>query len=234
MLSILNFNLWNNSLYKKQRIDWFIKRINIDRPDVILLQEVNNSVILDLISLMKELKYEYFVSNTRNNSYEMICSHFRLLDYNYCTFSNSLENKGLLWADINYKGKIITIATSQLEQSINNDKKRLLQLDCSLTFLSKKPLFFFGCDTGSFHNKIDLKNKFYDTWELSGENNFTEYTYDYKINKYIDDNIQARPDRLFTNKQFKDINFNLIGYEKISKDINPSIRLGILLKIFIK
>jgi hypothetical protein len=230
-ITLISFNVWQEPILKKERTEWIYENILKNKPDIILLQEVTNSILLEFVSELRNSNYQYKISNSNRKVYEIICSRRPILNYNFKRFSTSKSGKGIMWVDIKLNSETITVASAQLEQGEENYNKRIGQLSCILNFLAEKRKVILGCDTGllkddHFDGNI-VRDEWRDAWIDGGKNKFAQYTIDSNRNTYA--KTQARPDRIyylgFTQKEST---FELIGTNETKP---PSMHFGLKVTI---
>ena len=229
-LTIISFNMWDNPTLKNERAKWVYENIIQQKPDIILLQEVTNSILLELVSELRNAGYQYKISNNKlRKVYEMICSRRPIIAHKFKSFSTSNTNRGILLADIQLQNDYITVASTQLEQGESNYTKRVGQLSCVLDFLEENDHnVIIGCDTGFLKDEYFSinKDKWKDAW-IDEKNKFARYTIDSNRNNYA--KIQARADRIYyLGFIHKEPTFELIGTEEGK---HPSMHFGIKITI---
>ncbi len=235
-LKVVSFNLWTDPVLRTERSKWVYTQILQEKPDIILFQQVCNNNVLELIKKFRKLNYKYTVSNNGRAAYELICSKWPILDHKFNRYSTSKKGRGLLWADLNVNGTIITVASTQLDQEANDIKKRVGQLDCILKFLAnRRRTTIIGCDTGFLKDEgYDLRGTVWqDAWVSSGKNQLTQYTYDSNRNTNITESVQSRPDRIYYQGAFTELEYELLGTTGCcgTAQVNPSNHFGIRLTI---
>ncbi len=235
-LTVVSFNMWADSFLKNERTEWVYKHILKNKPDVILLQEVSNSIVLDLTKKLRRLDYQYKVANEGRVVYELICSKWPIVDHKFNRYSTSKKGNGVLWADIKINGNIVTVASTQLDQEPEEFQKRLGQLDCIMKFLANRyHTTILGCDTGFGRGEeYDLRGtRWKDAWVTSGKNKLAQYTYDFNRNKNITEQVQTRPDRIYYQGAFTDPDYELVGTLATcgAIKVNPSNHFGIQLTL---
>ena len=226
-LHIIDFNVWHHDLYRKERLEWLIKMIKERLPEVLILQEVNNPIILDLTNELRYLGYQYKISEPHKGVYELLASRYIISNYKFNRYSNSPIGNGVLWADIKVHDEIVTIASTQLD----NSPKRREQLKCILNyFKTRQNPVIIGCDTKNPKGeRLDIDESYwYDVWKMAGRNKYSRFTVDYQRNNNVDDGVQYRPDRVYVNRYFDKhhIYQNLIGTEKMENGCYPSYYFG--------
>lgn len=235
-LTVVSFNMWADPFLKKDRLEWVYKNIIKERPDIILFQEVSNSIVLELAKKLRKLDYQYKVANENRTVYEMICSKWPIINYKFSRYSTSNTHRGVLWADLKINDKKVTVASTQLEQGPESLDKRLGQLDCILKFFANRHhTTIVGCDTGFVKGEnYDLRGtKWKDAWISSGKNKLAQYTVDFNRNKNITEQVQNRTDRIYYQGPFVDPVYSLVGTtgECGNIKVNPSNHFGIELRL---
>lgn len=236
MLTVVSFNVWADSFLKPERTKWIFKHILKERPDVILFQEVSNSNVLEITKKLRKLNYQYKVANESRNVYELICSRWPIVDHKFNRFSTSAQGRGVLWADIKINDNVVTVASSQLDQGLDETQKRIGQLDCVLKFLANRHhTSIVGCDTGfkRGENYDTRGTRWQDSWITAGKNKLAQYTYDFNRNKNVTEQVHTRPDRIYYQGDFIDPDYELIGTMGScgTAKVHPSNHFGIKLNI---
>lgn len=207
-LSTLSYNIWNNPKDRQKRLDQLCLNITVSQPDVILLQEVTNATVLDVIKTLKLCDYNYQISNNNNRTiFEIVASKRPIEQFKFSRYSNSITNRGVLWADIKVGPKTVTIVSTQLEQL--DQRKAMAQIKCLLKFASTKDNVVLACDIGSLE-KLPLPEGWKDSWVVGGQNKFAQYTIDPERNKYIDGNEHYRSDRILLLGGLTNVDFSLV------------------------
>ena len=152
---IICFNLWANSYLAKERLKWVLDFINREHPDILLLVEVTNEIVLDLVQFLRIAGYFFKVSNESRTVYEIVCSRWQITNSKFSKYSTTTSDRGMLWAEIQLQETIVCIAAAQLDSSPAPFSRQLGQFDCILKFLNSRKTVILYCDTQVIDDPIN-------------------------------------------------------------------------------
>ncbi|XP_050288514.1 uncharacterized protein LOC126727081 isoform X2 [Quercus robur] len=230
-VKILSYNVWFQDLEIHKRMEALGELIQLHSPDVICFQGVTPDI------------YNIFKVSSWWNSYNCSASHqMASKRRNFCMqlsklpvksfsckpFSNSTMLRELWMAEIEVRGKLLTVSTSHLESPCPappkwdqmHSEERIAQAKEAVNFLKKFPNVVF-CGDMNWDEKSDgkfpLSDGWIDAWAdlRPGESG---WTYDTVSNPMLSWNrpLQKRPDRFICNLcDFKLIAIDMIGMEAI-------------------
>jgi len=232
-LSLLSFNLWDDKYYRLERLEWFTDYIKNNTPELVLLQEVTNSIVIELSKKLHELNYQFKISGSSRTRYEMICSRFPIQSHKTNIYSNSKTKRGLITTTIKINDVCnITLVSTQLEQDSKSRNIRAAQFECLFkSFSNISGNVIMAVDTGLSKDEIiQVSDEWKDAWEQSGRNKYLQYTIDNRKNANVIDEDQRRSMRIYYKGDIEDLEYKLIGEEGLqnlkSKIVYPSLQFG--------
>lgn len=186
-LKILTYNIFFEDIMLKDRLESLIKTIDDYDPDIICLQEVRP----DVYEVLKNVFRSRCVYPDKiNTSYDCVIisktSFKYMMTYNY---KHSKMNRKVIFCQIGFGGRLITIATTHCESIFNKRFKNLYKIKqfsrCEKLLNEHYNICKNVIMTGDF-NIIDNDEQYFidkinpqykDLWkELGNKNN--EFTYD--------------------------------------------------------
>lgn len=130
-LSILSYNIDFQSRSINSRFTQILELIRNINSDVVALQEVPTSHLVDLRSKLSDIYPHNITSyrrkNTRRTYTELMLSKTPFTGTGYHKFEETLMDRDLIWGSIDNNGVLVTIATTHLESLDHNSKIRTIQ-----------------------------------------------------------------------------------------------------------
>ena len=209
-MKIMSFNIKNDTRIindSKTRLNYFIKLLIQEQPDIICLQELNYKIKNKLEKYLKKNKMNYnfygesrYRNNKKIDEYNSILVKSNINILKTITYSlSNFPNKPITKFNGDIYPRIITyieldnynIYNTHLEHKNHNNK--LLQLDCISNLINNnKPIILVG--------DFNLESKYLDTFckynNLIDTTKNIDYTYNYN-------NVKKQLDHILINKHIK-------------------------------
>lgn len=115
--TMVSYNLWFQDLYQAQRMNALAEQVLSEPPRLVGLQEVTASLMQTLVPLLESVGYQMIVQEAAHSNYgcALALQVDQVLQQGFLPYSNTIMERGLLWALVKLEGVEIFFGTTHLE-----------------------------------------------------------------------------------------------------------------------